>query len=99
MIHKFFFKHLISKLSLMLSKEDGELKMKYLSYRTNTGKCTHPDEHLALQIDISTLSKPVKNLFKYDCDITPMCENLLHYFEEFKFFHRLSVTEQIESPL
>ena len=66
-----------------MSKEDEELNMKYLSYLTNSGKYTDPDEPLALQIDISTVSKPVKNfLYKYDCDTTPMCENQLQYFKE-----------------
>ena len=48
------------KLSLKMSKEDEELKMKYLSYLTNSGKYTDPGEPLPLQIDISTLSKPAK---------------------------------------
>ena len=58
-----------------MSKVHEELNKKYLSNLTNLGKYTDPDEPLALQIDISTLSKPVKNLCKYDCDVTPMCEN------------------------
>ena len=82
------------------SKKDEELNIKYLSYLTNSGKYTDPDEPLALQVDISTLSKPVKKiLYKYDCDVTPMCENQLEYFEEIEFFHRLWGMEQIESPL
>ena len=55
-----FFYHLFSKLSLKMSKEDEELKMKYLSYLANSGKYTDPGQPLALQIDISTLSKPAK---------------------------------------
>ena len=53
--------------------------MKNLSYlTTSSGKYTDPEEPLALQIDISTLSKLVlKNLYKYDCEVTPMCENQL----------------------
>ena len=91
--------HLFSKLSLKISKKDEELNIKYLSYLTNSGKYTDPDEPLALQVDISTLSKPVKNfLYKYDCDVTPMCENQLEYFEEIEFFDRLWGMEQIESP-
>ena len=93
------FLHLFSKLSLKNSKKDEELNMKYLSYLTNSGKFTDPDEPLALQVDTSTLSKPVKNfLYKYDCDVTPMCENQLEYFEEIEFFDRLWGMEQIESP-
>ena len=56
-----FFYDLFSKLSLKMSKEDEELKMKYLSYLTNSGKYNDPGEPLPLQIDISTLSKPAKN--------------------------------------
>ena len=98
MIPKIFL-HLFSKLSLKNSKKDEELNIKYLSYLTNSGKYTDPDEPLALQVDISTLSKPVKNfLYKYDCDVTPMCENELEYFEEIEFFDRLWGMEQIESP-
>ena len=98
MIPKIFL-HLFSKLSLKNSKKDEELNIKYLSYLTNSGKYTDPDEPLALQVDISTLSKPVKNfLYKYDCDVTPMCENQLEYFEEIEFFDRLWGMEQIESP-
>ena len=71
-----------------------------MSYLTNSDKYTDPDEPLALQVDISTLSKPVKKiLYKYDCDVTPMCENQLEYFEEIEFFDRLWGMEQIESPL
>ena len=93
------FLHLFSKLSLKISKKDEELNIKYLSYLTNSGKYTDPDEPLALQVDISTLSKPVKKfLYKYDCDVTPMCENQLEYFEEIEFFDRLWGMEQIESP-
>ena len=70
-----------------------------MSYLTNSGKYTDPDEPLALQVDVSTLSKPVKKiLYKYDCDVTPMCENRLEYFEEIEFFDRLWGMEQIESP-
>ena len=70
-----------------------------MSYLANSGKYTDPDEPLALQVDISTLSKPVKKkLYKYDCDVTPMCENQLEYFEEIEFFDRLWGMEQIESP-
>ena len=98
MIPKIFL-HLFSKLSLKNSKKDEELNIKYLSYVTNSGKYTDPDEPLALQADISTLSKPVKNfLYKYDCDVTPMCENQLEYFEEIEFFDRLWGMEQIELP-
>ena len=69
------FLHLFSKLSLKKSKKDEELNIKYLSYLTNSGKYTDHDEPLALQVDISFLSKPVKKfLYKYDCDVTPMCE-------------------------
>ena len=57
------FLHLFSKLSLKNSKKDEELNIKYLSYLTNSGKYTDPDEPLALQVDISTLSKPVKKNF------------------------------------
>ena len=93
------FLHLFSKLSLKNSKKDEELNIKYLSYLTNSGKYTDPDEPLALQVDISTLSKPVKKfLYKYDCDVTPMCENQLEYFEEIEFFDRLWGMEHIESP-
>ena len=93
------FLHLFSKLSLKNSKKDEELNIKYLSYLTNSGKYTDPDEPLALQVDISTLSKPVKKfLYKYDCDVTPMCENQLEYFEEIEFFDRLGGMELIESP-
>ena len=46
-----------------MSKEDEKLNMKYLSYLTNSGKHPDPEESLALQIDISTLSKPVKKNF------------------------------------
>ena len=53
------FLHLFSKLSLKKPKEEEELIIKYLSYLTNSGKYTDPDEPLALQVDISTLSKPV----------------------------------------
>ena len=70
MIPKIFL-HLFSKLSLKKSKEDGELNINYLSYLKKSGKHTDPDEPLALQVDISTLSKPVKNIL---C-VTPMCEN------------------------
>ena len=28
-------------------------------------------------------------MYKYDCDVTPMCENQLEYFEETEFFERL----------
>ena len=59
MIPKFFL-YLLGKFSLKISKEDVELKMKCVSYFTNSGKHTNLDELLALQIDISTLSKPVK---------------------------------------
>ena len=98
MIPKIFL-HLFSKLSFKNSKKDEELNIKYLSYLTNSGKYTDPDEPLALQVDILTLSKPVKNfLYKYDCDVTPMCENQLEYFEEIEFFDRLWGMEQIESP-
>ena len=98
MIPKIFL-HLFTKLSLKNSKKDEELNIKYLSYLTNSGKYTDPDEPLALQVDISTLSKPVKKfLYKYDCDVTPMCENQLEYFEEIEFFDRLWGMEQIESP-
>ena len=46
------------------------------------------------------LSKPVKIvLYIYDCDVTPMCEKQLQYFEEIEFFDRLWEMEQIESPL
>ena len=84
------FLHLFSKLSLKKSKEDEELIIKYLNYLTNSAEYTVPDEPLALQVDISTLSVPVKKiLYKYDCDITPMCENQLQYFEEIDFFDRL----------
>ena len=38
-------------------------------------------------------------MYKYDCDVTPMCENQLEYFEEIDFFDRLGGMEQIESPL
>ena len=49
-----------------------------------------PDEPLALQIDTSTLSKSVKkSLYKYDWDVTPMCENQIQYFEENEIFNRL----------
>ena len=86
MIPKIFL-HLFSKLSFKNSKKDEELNIKYLSNLANSGKYTDPDEHLALQVDISTLSKPVKKtLYKYDCDVTPMCENQLEYFEEIEFF-------------
>ena len=69
MIPKIFL-HLFSKLSLKQSKKDEELNIKYLSYLTNSGKYTDPDEPLAL---VSTLSKPVKKvLYKYDCDVTPI---------------------------
>ena len=57
------FLHLFSKFSLKKSKKDEELNIKYLSNLTNSGKYTDPDEPLALQVDISTLSKPVKNFF------------------------------------
>ena len=57
------FLHLFSKFSLKKSKEDEELNIKYLSYLENSGKYTDPDEPLALQVDISTLSKPVKKKF------------------------------------
>ena len=50
------FLHLFSKLSLKKSKEDEKLNIKYLSYLTNSGKYTDPDEPLALQVDTSTLS-------------------------------------------
>ena len=56
----FNFLHLFRKLSLKNSKKDEDLNIKYLSYLTNSGKYTDPDEPLALQVDISTLSKPVK---------------------------------------
>ena len=80
------FLHFFSKLYLKKSKEDEELKIKYLSYLTSSGKYTDPDEPLALQVYISTLSKRVKFFFyKYDCDLTPMCENQLQYFEEIEF--------------
>ena len=93
------FLHLFSKLSLKNAKKDEELNIKYLSYLTNSGKYTDPDEPLALQVDISTLSKPVKIfLYKYDCNVTPICENQLEYFEEIEFFDRLWGNEQIESP-
>ena len=93
------FLHLFSKLSLKNSNKDEELNIKYLSYPTNSFKYTDPDKPLALQVDISTLSKPVKKiLYKYDCDVTPMCENQLEYFEEIEFFDRLWGMEQIESP-
>ena len=70
-----------------------------MSYLTNSGKYKDPDEPLALQVDISILSRPVKTfLYKYDCDVTPMCENQLEYFEEIEIFDRLWVMEQIESP-
>ena len=36
--------------------------MKYLSYFSNSGIYTDPDELLALQIDNSTVSKPVKKI-------------------------------------
>ena len=66
---------------------------------TNSGNYTDRDEPLALRVDISTLSKPVKKfLYKDDCDVTPMCENQLEYFEEIEFFDRLWGTERIESP-
>ena len=55
MIPKFFL-HLFSELSLKKSKKDEELNIKYLSYLTNFGKYTDPDEPLALQVDLSTLS-------------------------------------------
>ena len=98
MIPKFFF-HLFSKLFLKQSKKYEELNIKYLSYLTKSGKYTDPDEPLALQVEVSTLSKPVKKfLYKYDCDVTPMCENHLEYFEEIEFFDRLWGMEQIESP-
>ena len=85
MIPKIFL-HLFSKLSLKKSKKDEELNVEYLSYLTNSGNYTDPDKPLALQVDISTLSKPVKkNLYKYDCDVTPMCENNLEYFEKLNF--------------
>ena len=78
-------------------KEDEELIIKYLSYLTNSGKYTDPDEPLA---SYQTLSKPVKKiLYKYDCDVTPMCENQLEYFQEIEFFDRLWGMDQIESPL
>ena len=81
------------------SKKDEKLYLKYLCYLTIFGKYTDPDQPLALQVDISTLSKPVKTiLFKYDCDVTPMCENQLEYFEEIEFFDHLWGMEQIESP-
>ena len=71
-----------------------------MNYLTNPGKYTDPDEPIALQNYISTLSKPVKKfLYKYDCDVTPMCENQLQYFEEIEFFDRLWGMEQIESPI
>ena len=38
-------------------------------------------------------------MYKYDCDVTSMCENQLQYFEEIDFFDRLWGMEQIESPL
>ena len=47
--------NLFSKLSLKNSKKDEELNIKYLSYLTNSGKYTDPDEPLALQVDFSTL--------------------------------------------
>ena len=59
MIPKIFL-HLFNKLSLKKSKKDEELNIKYLSYLTNSGKYTDPDEPLALQVDNSTPSKPVK---------------------------------------
>ena len=91
--------HLFSKLFLKTSKKDEEPILKYLSYLTNFGKYKDPDEPLALQVDISTFSRPVKTfLYKYDCDVTPMCENQLEYFEEIEFFDRLWGMEQIESP-
>ena len=94
------FLHLFSNFFLKKPKEDEELNIKYLSYITNSGKYTDPDEPLALQVDFSTLSKPVKKfLYIYDCDVTPMCENQLEYFEEIEFFDRLWGMEQIESPL
>ena len=84
------FLHLFSKLSLKKSKEDEELIINYLNYLTNSGEYTDPDEPLALQVDVSTLSVPLKKiLFKYDCEFTPMCENQLQYFEEIDFFDRL----------
>ena len=98
MIPKIFL-HLFSKLSLKNSKKDEELNIKYLSYLTNSGKHTDLNEPPALQVDISTLSKPVKKiLYKYDCDVTPMCENQFKYFKEIEFFDRLWGMEQIESP-
>ena len=79
----------IQQIFLKNSKKDEELNIKYLINLTNSGKYTDPDEPLALQVDISTLSKPVKIfLYKYDCDVTPMCENQLEYFEEIEFFDR-----------
>ena len=71
-----------------------------MRYLTNSGKYTDPDEPLALQVDISTLSKPVKKiLYKFDCDVTPMCEKQLEYFEEIELFDHLWGMEQIEPPL
>ena len=94
------FLQLFSKLSLKKSKKDEELNINYSSYLTNSGKYTDPDEPLALQVDISTLSKRVrKTLYKYDCDATPISENQLQYFEENEFFDHLWGMEQIESPL
>ena len=85
MIPKIFL-HLFSKLSLKISKKDEELNIKYLSYLTNSGKYTDPDEPLALQVDISTLSKPVKKfLYKYDWDVTPMCENQKNTLKKLNF--------------
>ena len=70
-----------------------------MSYLTNSGKYTDPDEPLALQLDISIFSKPVKKiLYKYDCDVNTMSENQIEYFEEIEFFDRLWGMEQIESP-
>ena len=51
------FLHLICKFSLKTTKEDEELNMIYLSYPKKSGKNTDPDEPLAVQNDISTLSK------------------------------------------
>ena len=47
-----------------MSWDDDELKINCLSYLTNSSKYTDPDEPLALQVDISTLSKPVKKIVR-----------------------------------
>ena len=81
MIPKFFL-HLFSKFSLKKSNEEEELNITYLSYLTNYGKYTDPDKLLALQVDISILSKPVKKfLYKYDCS-DHLLKRYRHFFRK-----------------